>query len=286
MSTSSLQAAAQPNLLLVDDDPSAIQLIGGILTHVAVLRFATNGKDALRVARELTPDLILLDAEMPEISGFQVMEILKAEPDLADVPVIFITSHTEAGFEVSALQMGASDFIAKPFRSSLMLARVKSQLHSKRLADGLRHAVTTDPLTGIANRRLFDESLAQEWLRARFTGHPLSLMLIGVDDARAGDESLIRLANALLTVRQRPSHLVARYGSQEFMILLPETLRSTAEFMAARVLDAARTARCGRVCVGVASHDHCTTPAGAQCTPGQLLLAADTALYAARSLSD
>jgi PleD family two-component response regulator len=89
---------------------------------VAALRFATNGKDALRLAHEVVPDLILLDAEMPGMSGFQLMQALKADAELADVPVIFITSHTEAGFEVSALEMGAVDFIAKPLRSSLVLA--------------------------------------------------------------------------------------------------------------------------------------------------------------------
>jgi diguanylate cyclase (GGDEF)-like protein len=284
MAVSSLPAAAQPSLLLVDDDPTAIQLMGGILTDVAVLRFATNGKDALRVARELAPDLILLDAEMPEISGFQLMEMLKGEPDLADVPVIFITSHTEAGFEVSALQMGAADFIAKPFRSSLMLARVKSQLRSKRLTDRLRHVATTDPLTGVANRRAFDDSLAEEWLRVRNTGRALSLLLIDVDDEKTGDESLTRLAAALLAARHRPGDLVARYGGREFMMLLPETTRADAERIAGRVRESVRTTRCASVCVGVACHEPRAAPAAdhCQCTPGHLLLAADRALYAAR----
>src|SRR5450631_2410370 len=151
---------AQPQqILLVDDDPGAIQLLGGLLANVATLWFATNGKDALRLAREVVPDLILLDAEMPGMTGFQLLQALKAEAELADVPVIFITSHTEAGFEVSALEMGAVDFIAKPFRSSLVLARVKTQMRMKRMSDELRRAATTDALTGVANRRLFDETL-------------------------------------------------------------------------------------------------------------------------------
>jgi PleD family two-component response regulator len=140
------KAAAQPHILLVDDDPGAIQLMGGILTNVAGLRFATNGKDALRLAGELVPDLILLDAEMPGMSGFQLLALLKSEPGLVDVPVIFITSHTEAGFEVSALEMGAADFIAKPFRSSLVLARVKTHLRMKRMTDELRRAVSDSAL--------------------------------------------------------------------------------------------------------------------------------------------
>src|ERR1700722_17002735 len=90
------------SILLVDDDLGAIQLMGHILAGVGKLRFATNGNDALRLARESAPDMILLDAEMPGMSGFELLKTLKAEPSLAEVPVIFITSHNEAGFEVSA----------------------------------------------------------------------------------------------------------------------------------------------------------------------------------------
>src|SRR3984957_15258491 len=124
-------------ILLVDDDPGAIQLMGRILADMGKLRFATNGQDALRLARDSAPDLILLDAEMPGMSGFELLRTLKAEPSLAAVLVIFITSHSEAGFEVSALDMGAADFIAKPLRSSRVLARVRTQLRVKHMADEL-----------------------------------------------------------------------------------------------------------------------------------------------------
>src|SRR6202171_1154717 len=126
---------ADASILLVDDDPGAIQLMGRILADVGKLRFATNGRDALRLARDAAPDLILLDAEMPGMSGFQLLKTLKAESFLADVPVIFITSHAEAGFEVSALDMGAADFIAKPLKASRVLARVRTQLRVKHMAD-------------------------------------------------------------------------------------------------------------------------------------------------------
>src|ERR1700722_9911896 len=152
------------NILLVDDNPGAIQLMGRILADVGKLRFASNGKDALRLARDSAPDLILLDAEMPGMSGFELLRTLKAESSLADVPVIFIPSHSEAGFEVSALDMGAADFIAKPLKPSRVLARVRTQLRVKPLADELRRTATTDALTGIANRRQFDQSLQREWL--------------------------------------------------------------------------------------------------------------------------
>jgi PleD family two-component response regulator len=155
--TTAQRVSKKPNgdvsILLVDDDPGAIQLMGHILASVGKLRFATNGNDALRLARDSAPDLILLDAEMPGMSGFELLKTLKAESSLADVPVIFITSHNEAGFEVSALDMGAADFIAKPFRSSRVLARVRTQLRAKHMADELRRTATIDGVIGVANRR-------------------------------------------------------------------------------------------------------------------------------------
>jgi diguanylate cyclase (GGDEF)-like protein len=295
----------QARILLVDDDPGAIQLLGGILAAVGGLRFATNGKDALRLAGESVPDLILLDAEMPGMSGFQLLATLKAEPGLVDVPVIFITSHTEAGFEVSALDMGAADFIAKPFRSSLVLARVKTHLRMKRMADELRRAATTDALTGVANRRLSDEVLAHEWLRARRTGVPLSLLLIDVDHFKLyndryghqmGDACLRQVAQALLTACRRPADLVARYGGEEFLMLLPETPRAGAERVGCRVLEAVKAldivhdgtllaARRVSVSVGGSFHDDasgCRRHLHAHCSGGNLILAADWALYAAK----
>src|ERR1700733_6612378 len=206
-------------ILLVDDDPGAIQLMGRILAEVGKLRFATNGKDALRLARDSAPDLILLDAEMPGMSGFELLRTLKAESSLTDVPVIFITSHSEAGFEVSALDMGAADFIAKPLRSSRVLARVRTQLRTKHMADELRRTATTDSLTGVANRRQFDESLEREWLRAKRATEAVSLLMIDVDHFKLyndlfghpkGDTCLIHVAQTLRGACNRPGDFVAR----------------------------------------------------------------------------
>jgi len=295
---------AQPQqILLVDDDPGAIQLLGGLLANVATLRFATNGKDALRLAREVVPDLILLDAEMPGMTGFQLLQALKAEAELADVPVIFITSHTEAGFEVSALEMGAVDFIAKPFRSSLVLARVKLHLRMKRMTDGLRRAATIDPLTGVANRRMFDQSLAREWLVARRTGGPISLLSIDVDHFKSynarygrqqGDECLRQVAVALVSTCRRPADIVSRYDGQEFMMLLPQTARLGAEHIGRRVLDAVQAldisyeesspTRYVSVSVGIAFLDDQTTHIkdAAPLTAEDLVVAANTALGSAK----
>src|SRR5580700_12049436 len=150
------------DILLVDDDPDTIKVLRRILANSGELRFATNGADALRLAREAAPDLMLLDAEMPGFSGFQVFDALKAEPALADVAVIFVTSQSDAEITVSAFEMGAVDYITKPVNAALVLARVKTQLRVKHLTDELRRTATTDSLTGVASRRRFDESLKLE----------------------------------------------------------------------------------------------------------------------------
>lgn len=292
------------SILLVDDDPGAIQLMGRILAEVGKLRFATNGKDALRLARESAPDLILLDAEMPGMSGFELLRTLKAESPLADVPVIFITSHSEAGFEVSALDMGAADFIAKPLKSSRVLARVRTQLRMKHMADELRRTAATDSLTGVANRRQFDESLEREWLRARRSGDPVSLLMIDVDHFKLyndryghskGDVCLRHVTQALLRACKGPAGLVARYGGEEFVILLPQTPRHGAQRMAQQVLDEVaalgifhedlQTTHYVSVSVGVACFDDasaCWEDNSHAVRASDLVQAADKALYSAK----
>jgi diguanylate cyclase (GGDEF)-like protein len=303
------------NILLVDDDPGSIQLMGRMLSGVGELRFATSGEDALRLACKSPPDLILLDAEMPGMSGFDVLRAMRAEQTLADVPVIFVTSHCEAAFEVAGFEKGAADFIAKPVSALLLLARVKTQLRAKHMADELRRIATIDVLTGVANRRRFDEALAREWRRILRSGDPLALLMIDVDHFKpfndryghpAGDACLRSIAQALVRASVRPADLVARYGGEEFAVLLPQTPRGGAQQVADRVLDsvaalgipheASLTAPHVTVSVGVACYDNesgCWVPPStesryaddlrAHCATVDLVQAADIALYSAKN---
>lgn len=125
----------EAQLLLIDDDASAIRVISRMLAQFPNQRFATSGQEALRLARELVPDLILLDAEMPGMRGLDVCQALKADPALARVPVIFVTSHCAPLLEVAALDMGAVDFVSKPLIASQLIARVRAQLQHSQLVD-------------------------------------------------------------------------------------------------------------------------------------------------------
>ena len=302
------------NILLVDDDPGSIQLMARILSTVGTLRFATNGEDALRLARESVPDLILLDSEMPGMNGFDTFEALKADPVLAQVPVIFVTSHSGTDFEVSGFERGAADFITKPVIAALVLARVKTQLRVKRMADDLRRIATIDVLTGLANRRRFEDSLEREWRRGRRTGDPIALLMIDVDHFKlfndryghpAGDMCLRSVARALSSCSLRPADLVARHGGEEFAVLLPQTTRDGAEHVAHALLDAvdalrirheaSSTAMHVTVSVGIACYDadseswaapsaasRLHDESGPGCSATDLVQAADKALYGAK----
>lgn len=302
------------DILLVDDDPGAIQLMGRILADVGKLRFATNGEDALRLAQESTPDLILLDAEMQGMSGYRVLDALKSRPEMIDVPIIFVTSHSEPAFEVSALEAGAADFIAKPIRAPLVLARVQTQLRLKRMTDQLRFAAATDALTGVANRRRFDEALEDEWQRGRRGGDAISLLLIDVDYFKLyndryghpkGDSALQSVAKALKGAARRTGDLVARCGGEEFALLLPQTARLGAEEVARHVLgsiaalkllhSASPSARHLSVSIGIGCYDQasaCWVNHAAEgraggllplpCAAADLVVTADKALYSAK----
>lgn len=297
------------DILIVDDDPVVVTLLARILQGVGHIRFAMRGADALRLMRERVPDVVLLDAEMPDMHGFQVCEAMKADDALRDVPVIFVTSHEDAEFELAGFQKGAADFIVKPVREALLIARVTTQLRVKQLTDQLRHLSATDPLTGVPNRRRLDEVLAAEWSRCQ-RGVALTLLLVDVDHFKlyndhyghqTGDTCLRAVAEVLTSACTRGADLVARFGGEEFVVILPQTSRDGAPVVVRRIFDAllargiphegSPTCSTVSVSIGVASFDALSpawlTPQqmldGARAhTVDDLLLAADNALYAAK----
>jgi diguanylate cyclase (GGDEF)-like protein len=291
------------SILLVDDDPTAIRVLSRILGDYTPLRFATCGQVALKLAREAVPDLVMLDVEMPEFTGFEICKAFKGDPVLAQVPIIFVTSHDSQQLETVGLELGGSDFISKPPHAPLVLARVRTYQQLKALSDTVRSAVTMDFLTGTLTRRQMEKSLAQEWLRAQRSLAPLSLVLADIDGFTAinerfgeesGDACLRTIADALRSVAQRPCDLIARHAGGRFALLLPETNREGAMIVAARALravddlpplfaasDLRLTLSVGAVTNTAAtgtSHDP-----SACGVPGDLIAAAEQAIRRARS---
>ena len=235
------------DILLVDDDSVVIRVLSHILSGFEPLRFATSGRMALKLARESVPDLVLLDVEMPELSGFEVCKAFKSNPALAQVPIIFITSHESAQLETAGLQLGAVDFISKPPHAPLVLARVRAYQRLKTLSDTLRGAVTMDFLTGAVTRRQLEKVLTQEWLRAQRSAAPLAVLLADIDGFTAynaefgeekGDACLHSVADALRSAAHRPNDVLGRYAGGKFALLLPETHSQEASTTAQRAIDA------------------------------------------------
>lgn len=251
------------SILIVDDDPAMVLTLRKALSGMGHIRFALNGVDALRLISQAVPDIVLLDAEMPGMSGFEVCEAIHADPNLAELPVIFVTSHTDADFEESGFAAGAVDFIGKPIKPRTVQARVKTHLRLKAVTELLRAQATTDGLTQLRNRRAFDEALRVEWARALRTQEPLALLMIDVDHFKrfndhyghaAGDDCLRHVATVLQGTLARASDFAARYGGEEFALLLPGTDMAGAQRVAENVRAALKKAQLPHARSPVAEH--------------------------------
>lgn len=236
-------------ILVVDDAMENIQILHHALRDEHEVLFALDGPRALEMALAQLPDLILLDAMMPGMDGYQVCAALRAHPALQDIPVIFVTALTHPEDETRALEAGAVDFISKPFNVAVVRARVRSQLTIKRQADAMRELSRTDSLTGVANRRNFNHTLEAEWRRCARAGAALSLIMIDIDHFKlyndhyghqAGDVCLQQVGLALSSCAARPQDLLARYGGEEFVLLLPQEAQPGASVVAQRVLETLR----------------------------------------------
>ncbi len=288
---------ARPRLLVVDDQPINIQTLYQVFHADHEVFVATSGEQALAFCRgNPLPDLILLDVVMPGLDGLAVCQQLKADPVLANIPVIFVTACMDPADETRALEAGGVDFITKPVNPMVVRARVKTHLTLKAQEDFLRSLVFIDGLTGVANRRRFDEALLSEWRQCRRAGTPLALLMIDIDHFKryndhyghpTGDACLQQVAAVLKAAMQRACDLVARYGGEEFVCLLPGCDQAPA-LAKAQALQAALAAQ------GIA---HEASPTAAWVTlsigvavaqpqaggsPAALVAAADAALYSAK----
>jgi diguanylate cyclase (GGDEF)-like protein len=262
------------------------------------------------------PDAVLLDICIPPVDGVQACRLIKARPELHDVPVIMMTGWDTAGQLQAAFAAGAADYLTKPIDPPELLARLHAAVNittelrqrTERVArllelqqkatvelEMLRSLASRDEVTGVANRRHFNHLLHLEWSRAMRDSTPLGLLMVDVDKFKAyndayghplGDLCLHQVANALRSALRRPADLLARYGGEEFAVLLPNTpvagAAAVAETMAEGLADAAlphvgSPSGIVTVCIGAAAFVPTAT-----IQPEALVEAADRALYAAK----
>ncbi|MFN2327894.1 MAG: diguanylate cyclase domain-containing protein [Chromatocurvus sp.] len=228
-------ADAQQTILIVDDEPANVQALGNLLKGDYRIRVATSGEKALAIAHdqdETQPDLVLLDILMPDMDGYEVCRHLKGNESTNAIAVIFVTALDATSDEELGLRLGAVDYITKPFSPAIVRARVNTHLQLKHKTDLLEQYARLDGLTGIPNRRLFDEQLDLEIRQSLREGHPLSVVMIDIDHFKpfndnyghgAGDQCLRQVSTTLSAAAKRPADRVCRYGGEEFVALLPNT---------------------------------------------------------------
>lgn len=226
-------------VLIVDDTKENIKVLQRILAEEGYkIGVALSGIQALKNVSKLKPDLILLDVMMPEMDGFETCRRLKSNPETKDISVIFLTAKTEMDDVSMGFEVGAVDYITKPFLDKDICVRVKTHLKLSAALKQLLLQSTKDPLTDLFNRRSFNEKLEGEYKRSLRGGEPFSLIFLDIDFFKnindtyghsAGDK-VIQEVGKFLNKIGRGGDEVCRWGGEEFLIFLPGTsLKGAAE---------------------------------------------------------
>lgn len=264
MQTGNTQSGSSNDVivLLVDDQKMVAEAIKRMLEgeNDIHFHFCEDPSQAVQMATELQPTVILQDLVMPDVDGYTLLRFYRANPATTSIPVIVLSSKEDPRDKSQAFTNGANDYLVKLPDKIELIARVRAQSKSymaqkqrdeafeemqrlqseleesnKKLEESntvLQRLSVLDGLTGLANRRHFDEVMAQEWKRAKREGHQLAVILLDIDSFKkyndnyghqGGDDCLRVVASALNKAIRRPGDFIARYGGEEFVVILPST---------------------------------------------------------------
>ena len=295
-------------ILIIEDNQFQGKTTKGILEKAGYLvLWEKTGLSGFKTARVEKPDLVLLDVVLPDKDGHEICRFIKMNEAIHDIPVIMLTAKGKVEDKVKGLNIGADDYLPKPFDEMELLARINAFLRIKRLQDALKRKhdqlekllrkvetmAITDIGTGLFNRRHFLVNLDKEFTRAKRYNSPLSCIMIDIDHFKkvndtyghlVGD-SAIEEIGSLIRDNFRNLEISARYGGDEFVILLPETDLEGAEKPALRFLEQIRAHRFK----GIADDNLITVSMGITAIPDSeivskedLIRGADYALYKAK----
>ncbi|WP_418185934.1 diguanylate cyclase domain-containing protein [Aliarcobacter vitoriensis] len=222
----------KPTILIVDDMTTNILLLSDILKDDYSLKIAKSGQKCLEILyNQDNIDLVLLDIEMPDINGYEVCKQLKQADKTKDIPIIFVTAKSSEEDEEYGLNIGAIDYITKPYSKVIIKTRIKNQIKLREKTLMLEKLSMYDGLTNIKNRRFFDEIFEKTYNDVKREKSNLAIMMIDIDFFKPyndnyghgkGDETLKRVALTLQKTLHRPNDLVARYGGEEFVVLIKD----------------------------------------------------------------
>jgi diguanylate cyclase (GGDEF)-like protein len=284
-----------PTVLLIDDSEFVHRLLDARLrSESIVLKSAENGQQGFQMATQNPPALILLDLDMPVTDGFETLRMLKDEPRTRDIPVIVLSGLNSSQDKVAAFDLGAIDFVTKPFELTELRARVRSSLKMYALLQMLAQKAQIDGLSELFNRQFFDDRFRAEYDRAVRHGQALSIAMIDIDHFKsindtyghpAGDSVISGVAK-LMTRCCRSIDIACRYGGEEFALIMPETEPDQALQLCERIrmeceaLNWSRhPARAVTISIGVIGVQD---GAGINSTPGAWVEGADKNLYNAK----
>ncbi len=233
-----------PLVLMVDDVAKNLQVLGTILSKEKYkIAAANNGEQAINIANNIFPDLILLDIMMPGISGYEVCARLKKDPRTKDISIIFLTAKIEPEDIVKGFEAGGVDYVVKPFNSTELLARGKTQLELKISKDllkirneQLRKLAITDSMTGLYNHRYIIDGLSERIAEAKRYKQSLAVAMLDIDYFKKvndnyghffGDFVLVRIST-IIEESIRKTDIAGRYGGEEYLIIFTNTDKKSA----------------------------------------------------------
>lgn len=240
----------KPTVLIVDDMTTNLLILSDLLKDEYQIKIAKNGQKALDIVHSSDEvDIILLDIMMPDIDGYEVCRELKSNPKTKNIPIIFVTAKDNDEDEEYGLNLGAIDYITKPFNKAIVKLRIKNHLELKLKSDLLEELSMYDGLTHIPNRRFFDEVFQSTYKEVKRENKSLAVLMIDIDFFKLyndnyghgkGDEALKKVAQALQITLKRPTDLVARYGGEEFVVLLKDISEENVKKIALNLLQSIR----------------------------------------------
>jgi diguanylate cyclase (GGDEF)-like protein len=219
-------------ILIIDDDVQNISVLKSILGEEYEVFAEVDSREAVNSVKKIIPDVIILDIVMPDLSGYDVIKLLKSTSETSSIPVIYVTGLERNEDEATGLKLGAADYISKPFYYPVVQSRVQNQIKIIEQFREIERLSMYDQLTNLPNRHCFEMRIKAEWGRALRTKTPISLLLVDVDNFKnyndsyghqQGDVALQSLSEVLRKTFKRPADLAARWGGEEFIVLLPET---------------------------------------------------------------
>lgn len=294
MTTDSSNPTEQHPLIMVIDDSLDVHrlLRARLRTEGLEIDGKMTGDEGIDAVVEAKPSLVLLDLDMPGTDGFEVLRRLKDDAATLSIPVIVLSGLHSPHDKVTAFDLGAIDYITKPFDVTELKVRVRSALRIHQLLDMLSQKAQIDGLTGLYNRAHFDQRWAQEIKGSARHGRPLSLAMFDIDHFKsvndtyghpAGDDALSEFA-ALIQQACRDNDIPCRFGGEEFALIMPDTSPEDAKTVCERIRTTLgekswprhpeRKITCS---IGLAGCD-----GAADTEPGPWIEAADKNLYAAK----